>query len=79
VPQVRRRRQAQLRVMQVVSRISHVINRTDAHYAWIFHAASAFVWRGGLQYRPAIDLEVQAIPGFRVADTRHAVRIARAE
>jgi hypothetical protein len=79
VPQVGRSGQAQLRVVQVISGVSHVINRTDAQHARIFHTAAAFIWRGGLQHRARIYLEVQAVRGGRISDARRAMRIARAE
>ena len=79
MPQVRRGRQAQLRVVQVVAGVSHVINRTDPQYARIFHTAALFVWRGGLKHWAGVDLEVQAVRRLRVADTRRAVRVTRAE
>ena len=79
VPQVRRGRQAQLRVVQVVAGVGHVINRTDAHYARIFHPAATFVCLSGLERRLRIDFEVQAVRGFRIADARRAARVTRAE
>src|SRR5579872_2014316 len=78
VDEIRGSREAKLRIMLVVARVSEVVSLAPLHDSRIFHAAIFFVVHFRREDRLRAAFKVNPVSTFRVAEARSSVGILRA-
>ena len=72
-------RQAQLRIVEVIGRVSKVVSAFNPHDSRIFHAAALFVGGFGKEDGIGTHREVKPVGAFGVPDARGSRPIASAK